>query len=252
MRILGVIPARYESSRFPGKPLIDINGKTMIQRVYDQALRSSKLNEVVVATDDERILQHVRSFGGHAILTASHHQSGTDRCAEVAEKLPGFDILINIQGDEPFIDPKQIDLVCNCFADETTKLATLVKKITDFNELNNVNSPKVILNTNSEAIYFSRTIIPYLRNIEPSQWLNNHTFYKHIGIYGYTLSTLKAITLLKVSDLEKAEALEQLRWVENGYKIKVAITDIETQAIDTPADLEKLLLQYKNSEKSTN
>lgn len=252
MRILGIIPARYESSRFPGKPLIDINGKSMIQRVYDQALKSTKLNEVVVATDDERILQHVISFGGRAILTASHHQSGTDRCAEVAQKLPGFDIFINIQGDEPFIDPIQIDLVCNCFVNANTKLATLVKKITDLAELNNVNSPKVILDTNSEAIYFSRTIIPFLRNIEPSQWLNNHTFYKHIGIYGYNAETLKAITLLKVSSLEKAEALEQLRWIENGYKIKVAITDIETQAIDTPGDLERLLIQLKNSEKGPN
>lgn len=248
MRILGIIPARYASTRFPGKPLVDIGGKTMIQRVYEQALQSRMLNEVVVATDDERILLHVRTFGGRAILTASNHQSGTDRCAEVAEKLPGFDVLVNIQGDEPFINPQQIDIVCKCFDSEETELATLVKKIHTSEELNNPNSPKVILNTNSEAIYFSRTAIPYLRNIEASEWLNAFTFYKHIGIYGYKADTLQAITKLQVSPLEKAEALEQLRWIENGYKIKVAITDIENQAIDTPEDLKKILLSYQNPE----
>lgn len=240
MRILGVIPARYASSRFPGKPLVDIAGKTMIQRVYEQASKSSKLTELVVATDDERILDHVTSFGGRVILTSPNHQSGTDRCAEVAEKLQGFDVLINIQGDEPFIDPTQIDLLCNCFNSKETELATLVKKIATNEELNNANSPKVILNHISEAIYFSRAPIPYLRNIESTDWLHHHTFYKHIGIYGYKANTLKAITQLPISSLEKAEALEQLRWIENGYKIKVAVTDIETQAIDTPEDLEKI------------
>ncbi|MGV3508903.1 MAG: 3-deoxy-manno-octulosonate cytidylyltransferase [Sphingobacteriaceae bacterium] len=252
MRILGIIPARYASTRFPGKPLVDINGKTMIQRVYEKALQSTKLNEVVVATDDERILFHVKSFGGRAILTSAEHQSGTDRCAEVAEKLPGFDILINIQGDEPFIDAKQIDLLCNCFETNETELATLIKKINTLEELNNPNSPKVIVNANSEAIYFSRTAIPYLRNVEPEQWLNSHTFYKHIGIYGYRANALQAITKLSVSILEKAEALEQLRWVENGYKIKVAITNIETQAVDTPEDLEKILLQSQNPNTAPN
>lgn len=252
MRILGIIPARFASTRFPGKPLVDINGKTMIQRVYEKALQSTKLNEVVVATDDERILFHVKSFGGRAILTSSEHQSGTDRCAEVAEKLPGFDVMINIQGDEPFIDAKQIDLLCSCFESDNTELATLIKEINTTEELNNPNSPKVIVNANSEAIYFSRTVIPYLRNIEPSQWLTSHKFYKHIGIYGYRADTLQAITKLSVSILEKAEALEQLRWVENGYKIKVAITDIETQAVDTPEDLEKILLQSQNPDTAPN
>ncbi|MBC8052340.1 MAG: 3-deoxy-manno-octulosonate cytidylyltransferase [Sphingobacteriaceae bacterium] len=245
MRILGVIPARYASTRFPGKPLVDIHGKSMIERVYEQALKSTKLNEVVVATDDERILLHVNAFGGRAILTSEEHQSGTDRCAETSEKLPGFDIIINIQGDEPFIDPEQINLLCACFETQETELATLVKKIHSDAELNNPNTPKVILNQNSEAIYFSRTIIPYLRGIEPSQWLNAHTFYKHIGIYGYRAHTLKAITKLVVSTLEKAEALEQLRWIENGYKIKVAVTEIETQAVDTPGDLQNILLSQK-------
>ena len=241
MRILGIIPARFASTRFPGKPLADINGKTMIQRVYEQALKSPSLDEVVVATDDERILLHVNSFGGRSLLTSTEHQSGTDRCAEVSEKLPGFDVIINIQGDEPFIDPAQIDLLCTCFDSTDTQLATLIKKIQSAEELHNPNSPKVIINANSEAIYFSRTAIPYLRGVEGSGWLGAHTFYKHIGIYGYKADSLKEITKLEISSLEEAEALEQLRWIENGYKVKVAITEIETQAIDTPEDLQKVL-----------
>ena len=240
MRILGVIPARYASTRFPGKPLVDIQGKTMIQRVYEQALKSIKLDDVVVATDDERILLHVRSFDGRAILTSKEHQSGTDRCAEVSEKLPGFDVIINIQGDEPFIDPTQIDLLCKCFDSDETQLATLIKKITSAEELNNPNSPKVIVNKNSEAIYFSRAAIPYLRNAETPVWTNHHTFFKHIGIYGYRSDVLSVITELPISSLEQAESLEQLRWIENGFKIKVAETSIETLAIDTPEDLRKI------------
>ena len=246
MRILGIIPARYASTRFPGKPLVDIHGKTMIQRVYEQASQSEILSEVVVATDDERILTHVNGFGGRAILTSNAHQSGTDRCAEVAEKLPGFEVFINIQGDEPYIHSDQIDLLCNCFESENTELATLVKKINTQEELNNPNSPKVLLNASSEAIYFSRAVIPYLRNVPPSEWLIAHVFYKHIGIYGYRADVLKKITKLGVSNLEKAEALEQLRWIENGYKIKVAVTNIETQAIDTPEDLQKVLAAQKS------
>ena len=242
MRILGVIPARYASTRFPGKPLIEIQGISMIQRVYEQALKSNKLNEVVVATDDERILQHVKSFNGSAILTSDTHQSGTDRCAEVAQKLLGFDIIINIQGDEPFINPKQIDLLCSCFESADTKLATLIKKITSQEELENINSPKVIINNNSEAIYFSRTPIPFIRNNQSQSLLESHTFYKHIGIYGYRIETLNAITKLPISTLEKAEALEQLRWIENGYRIKVAETEIETLAVDTPEDVNLSLI----------
>ena len=241
MNILGIIPARYASTRFPGKPLIEISGKSMIQRVYEQALQSKFLSEVVVATDDEQILLHVNSFGGRAILTSPDHQSGTDRCAEVINKLPGFDYAVNIQGDEPFIHPGQIDLLCSCFDNKDTGLATLVKQIDSDDDLINPNIPKVVLNTNSEAIYFSRTVIPHLRGKPITEWLLNQIYYKHIGIYGYRIDILNLITKLPVSNLEKAEALEQLRWIENGYHIKVAITDKETFAVDTPDDLEKIL-----------
>jgi len=240
MNILGIIPARYASTRFPGKPLVDIAGKSMIQRVYEQAKKCTLLNEVVVATDDERILEHVTMFGGKAIMTSSDHQSGTDRCAEVALKHPGYDVIINIQGDEPYIDPEQISKVISCFNDTNTQIATLVKKVLTNEELHNVNSPKVIINKNSEAIYFSRSPLPHIRGQEPNTWLQHFTYYKHIGIYGYRTDILQQITKLPVSPLEKAESLEQLRWVENGYKIKVAETELETFAIDTPEDLDRL------------
>lgn len=241
MKILGIIPARFASSRFPGKPLADIDGKSMIRRVYEQCRKSSSLHKVIVATDDQRILDHVKSFGGNVIMTSEDHGSGTDRCSEVAGLFPEFEICINIQGDEPLIDPLQIDLLCACFKHENATLATLIKKITTAEELFNPNTPKVIFNKDMDAIYFSRNPIPFLRNSAQDEWLNNHTYYKHIGIYGYRTSTLLEITKLEMSVLEKAEALEQLRWVENGYKIKVAITDKESQAIDTPEDLKKLL-----------
>lgn len=241
MKITGIIPARYASTRFPGKPLIDIGGKSMIQRVYDQVSKSELLSAVIVATDDQRIFDHVSAFGGSAQMTSSDHQSGTDRCAEVALKLPDSDVFINIQGDEPFIDPKQIDLLCRCFEQQDVHLATLIKQITTYSELTNNNTPKVVINNLNEAIYFSRTPIPFLRNHELKEWLNHRLYYKHIGIYGYRKETLKQITSLPVSDLEKAEALEQLRWIENGLRIKVAVTDVESIAIDTPQDLEKAL-----------
>jgi 3-deoxy-manno-octulosonate cytidylyltransferase (CMP-KDO synthetase) len=244
MKILGIIPARYASSRFPAKALIDIAGKSMVQRVYEQAKKCVGLNEVVVATDDERIFNHVTEFSGKVIMTASTHQSGTDRCAEVAAALPEFNVIINIQGDEPFINPNQIAKVAACFTDEKTELATLVKKILHNDELNNVNTPKVVLNNRSEAIYFSRSIVPYLRGQELQNWLQHHTYYKHIGIYGYRAAALQAITKLPVSTLEKAESLEQLRWIQNGYRIKVAETELETLAIDTPADLENIMKNY--------
>src|SRR5690349_7755400 len=208
--IIGIIPARYASTRFPGKPLIDIAGKTMIQRVYEQVKNSLLVREVIVATDDERIEKAVKSFGGKVCMTSSEHQSGTDRCAEVIHKLQlKCDAAINIQGDEPFIDPKQIDLVCGCFSDTETELATLVKKITSSEILFNPNSPKVILDKDSHAIYFSRNPIPYIRGREQQDWLSHHTFYQHIGIYGYRPDVLKKITALPVSSLEKAESLEQ-------------------------------------------
>lgn len=240
MKILGIIPARYASTRFPGKPLVDIAGKSMIQRVYEQAKKCIHLSEVIVATDDDRIFEHVDDFGGKAIMTSSNHQSGTDRCAEVAEKYPEYDVIINIQGDEPYIDPEQITKLISCFNDAGTQIATLIKKVSTNEELHNTNSPKVIINKSSEAIYFSRSPLPHIRGQEPQNWLQHFTYFKHIGIYGYRADILQQITKLPVSSLEKAESLEQLRWMENGYKIKVAETELETYAIDTPEDLEKL------------
>ncbi len=244
-KTLLIIPARYASTRFPGKPLVDIFGKSMIHRVYERASAASGIDEVVVATDDERILLHVHAFGGRAIMTSSDHQSGTDRCAEVVKKLPGFDIVINVQGDEPFINPVQIALLRACFADRATSLATLIKKITTSEELFNPNSPKVMVNTAGEAIYFSRATIPYQRGVESSHWLEGHDYYKHIGIYGYRRDTLQAITALPPSSLELAEGLEQLRWIENGYRIQTALTDLETVAIDTPDDLRRVLASHR-------
>lgn len=240
MNILGIIPARYASTRFPGKPLVDISGKTMIQRVYEQAKKCSSFADVVVATDDDRIFDHVLGFNGKAVMTSAEHQSGTDRCAEVASKHPEYDIIINIQGDEPYIDPEQITKLAVCFNDPNTQIATLVKKIHSVEELHNANSPKVLINKLSEAIYFSRSPLPHIRGQEPQNWLNFYTYFKHIGIYGYRADILQQITKLPVSSLEKAESLEQLRWIENGYRIKVAETELETVAVDTPEDLNKL------------
>ena len=245
MKILGIIPARYESSRFPGKPLIDIAGKSMIQRVYEQCKKSSRLHKVIVATDDQRILNHLKTLGAEGIITSPKHLSGTDRCGEVAEQFSEYDILINIQGDEPMIDPKQIDLLCSCFDDLNTRIATLVKSIHTKEELFNENTPKVILNKSHQAVYFSRATIPFLRGTDKDNWLSVHAFYKHIGIYAFGRQTLSEITKLPVSDLEKAEGLEQLRWIENGYTIQTAITEKESQAIDTPEDLIKLLALLK-------
>jgi len=240
MKVLGIIPARYASTRFPGKPLVDIAGKSMIQRVYEQARKCINLSEVVVATDDMRIYDHVIGFGGMPVMTSSDHQSGTDRCAEVALKHPEYDTIINIQGDEPYIDPEQISKLISCFNEEGTQIATLIKKMHSVGELLNFNSPKVIINKRAEAIYFSRTALPHVRGQEPKEWLSHFTYFKHIGIYGYQADILQQITKLPTSSLEKAESLEQLRWIENGYKIKVAETELETYAIDTPEDLEKL------------
>jgi 3-deoxy-manno-octulosonate cytidylyltransferase (CMP-KDO synthetase) len=240
MKIIGIIPARYASTRFPGKPLVDIHGKTMIQRVYEQSIKTKGLAKVVVATDDERIAQEVTNFGGEFVMTANTHQSGTDRCAEVAEKLPEYDIVINIQGDEPYISPEQIELLSTCFTDKNTQLATLIKEIYTEEELFNVNIPKVVINSREEALYFSRQTIPFIRNAEKENWSKSHQFYKHIGIYGYRRDVLLAITKLTPSTLELAESLEQLRWLENGFTIKTKVTHLETIAIDTPEDLKKI------------
>ena len=243
MKFLGIIPARFASTRFPGKPLIDIGGKSMIRRVYDQAGKSQLLNRVIVATDDQRIYDHVENFGGSVKMTSPAHQSGTDRIEEVASFYPEFDIIINIQGDEPFIDPKQVDLLCGCFDKPGTKIATLIKVIESYSELENPNIPKVIINYLQEAIYFSRNPLPFFRNAEKDLWLKNHTYYKHIGIYGYRKETLFELTKLPESILEKAEALEQLRWLENGYTIQTAVTEIESLSIDTPEDLCQAMLK---------
>ncbi len=240
MNTLGIIPARYASTRFPGKPLADIAGKSMIQRVYEQAKKCVHLSEVIVATDDERIFDHVIEFGGIAEMTSPNHQSGTDRCAEVMLNHAEYDVIINIQGDEPYIDPEQISKLTYCLNDPGTQIATLIKKVKTEQELCNTNTPKVIINKFSEAIYFSRSPLPHIRGQEPQNWLQHFTFYKHIGIYGYRAAILQQITKLPVSPLEKAESLEQLRWIENGYKIKAAETELETYAIDTPEDLANL------------
>ena len=244
MKFIGIIPARFASTRFPGKPLADMNGKPMIQRVYEQV--QNVLDAVCVATDDERIEQAVKAFGGNVVMTSASHRSGTDRCYEAYSKVGnGYDIIVNIQGDEPFIQPQQIETIKSCFSDDSVQIATLVKPFRpddDFETtLFNANSPKVVINKKQEAMYFSRSIIPYIRGKKYTEWLPSHTYYKHIGLYAYRADTLKEITLLPQSPLELAESLEQLRWLENGYKIKVGITDLETIGIDTPEDMDKAL-----------
>jgi len=246
MKFLGIIPARFASSRFPGKPLVDIEGQTMIQRVYEQVKKSKKITKVIVATDDQRIASEVRSFGGNVVMTSETHQSGTDRCAEVISHNREYDVVINIQGDEPFINPEQIDLLAACFENPQTKIATLVKEIETSEELFNLNIPKVVRNVCGEAIYFSRQTIPFLRGVNQEQWLEKQKFYKHIGIYAYQADTLRALTRLPVSRLEEAEALEQLRWIENGYAIQTAVTTHETVAVDTKEDLDKILKLFFN------
>jgi len=245
MKILGIIPARYASTRFPAKALADIDGKSMVRRVYEQALKASSLSGIVVATDHEKIYEHVKQFG-EVVMTSSGHESGTDRCCEALEKIGrSFDYVINIQGDEPFIMPEQIDLLARCLKTPDVQIATLIKKITDQEDLFNHNTPKVIFNKNFEAIYFSRQTIPHLRGIKQEDWLSTGEFYKHIGIYAYRTDILKEISNLPLSDLEKSEGLEQLRWIFNGYRIKVAITDFETIGIDTPEDLKKIAYLLK-------
>lgn len=247
MNFIGIIPARYESSRFPGKPLAEMAGKPMIQRVYEQAKLA--IDEVWVATDDMRIADTVSAFGGKVVITSKEHRSGTDRCNEALSKInKAFDVVINIQGDEPFIHPQQIETLKSCFNSKEIQLATLVKpfkKEDGFDVLFNPNSPKVIINKRNEALYFSRSIIPYIRDAHHTEWLDKHTFYKHIGMYAYRADILDEITKLPQTSLELAESLEQLRWIENGYQIKVGFTDIETIGIDTPEDLQKALKHLK-------
>ena len=241
MKFVGIIPARYASQRFPGKPLAILGGKTVIQRVYEQVKKL--LENVYVATDDDRIFKTVENFGGKAIMTSPNHKSGTDRIEEAVEKLnEDFDVVINIQGDEPFIQESQIRELCACFNDEHTQIATLGKPFTKdmgMTALENPNSPKIVVDNNSYAMYFSRSIIPFIRNAKREEWINNFPYLKHIGLYAYRREVLREVTQLPQSSLEIAESLEQLRWLQNGYKIKVGLTNVETVGIDTPADLHR-------------
>ncbi|MEY2800326.1 MAG: hypothetical protein RI934_1314 [Bacteroidota bacterium] len=248
MKIAAIIPARYASTRFPGKPLADIAGKTMIQRVYEQCKQINELAYVIVATDDERIYQKVIQFGGQACMTSSQHLTGTDRIWEVVEKLNlAVDVIINVQGDEPFIQPSQIQNIIDCFQDPNAAIATLVKPIQQNEVLFNVNAPKVVLDDAHFALYFSRQAIPFLRNEPTENWLNNHTYYQHIGIYGFRKDVLQKLVKLAPSKLEQAESLEQLRWLAAGYKIKTATTHETTIAIDTPEDLERAIKIYNQN-----
>lgn len=238
MKILGIIPARYGSTRFPGKPLAMIGGKTMIRRTYEQVLKSS-LDAAVVATDDQRIYDEVLAFGGKAVMTRADHQSGTDRCREALDLFGGsYDAVVNIQGDEPFIDPVQIDQVAALIRRDDTCLATLAKRITDPSKVDNPNAVKVVFDKMGNALYFSRHPLPFVRGCEREHWLEKTEYYQHIGIYAYKADTLRAIAALAPSRLEQAESLEQLRWLENGLRIRVAVTEArDTIAIDTPEDL---------------
>ena len=238
MKFIGLIPARYASTRFPGKPLALLAGKPVIQHVYEQAVKV--LDAVYVATDDERIYNKVTEFGGKAVMTSTKHHSGTDRIEEALEKVGGdFDVVVNIQGDEPFIAQSQIETLCHCFEDEVTQIATLGKPFECIKAVENPNSPKIVVDNRGYAMYFSRSVIPFVRGVERQEWLKKYPFLKHLGIYAYRTEVLKAITRLPQSSLELAESLEQLRWLENGYRIKVGITNVETVGIDTPEDLQR-------------
>ncbi len=244
MKIIGIIPSRYASTRFPGKPLIMIDGKAMIRRVYEQVLKCNSLSKVIIATDHEAIQKHVISFGGEVIMTSEAHSSGTERCAEVLEVLgkqgENFDVVINVQGDEPFIDPAQIEQVAACFSNTKIQIATLVRKITNVEDLTNPNLVKVVTNNAGMALYFSRSAIPYSRGKDQYSWLNSTTYFKHIGIYGYRQAVLQKIVCLAPTPLEKAESLEQLRWMENGFPVYTRETEFENIGIDIPSDLLKI------------
>jgi 3-deoxy-manno-octulosonate cytidylyltransferase (CMP-KDO synthetase) len=238
MKVLAVIPSRYASSRFPGKPLEKIGGKSMVQRVYEQVTKATRIDRVIVATDDNRIFEHVEGFNGEVLMTAEHHQNGTERCAEVIETLyDDFDIVLNIQGDEPFILPEQIDQLASCFDDETIDIATLMKQTDSTEQLFSPNTAKVVFNEDFIAQYFSRQPIPHLRGIPNEEWVERKAHYLHVGIYGYRKEVLLDVVKLPVSNLERLEMLEQLRWLENGYTISVKQTDYQSISVDTPDDL---------------
>jgi len=247
MKFIAIIPARYQSTRFPGKPLAMINGKPMIQWVYENVSKS--VAEAWVATDDRRIHNVVKAFGGNAIETLSTHQSGTDRCAEAAQILGKnieFDVVINVQGDEPFIQPEQIDLLKSCFS-TPTDIATLIKAIDSSSDIFNPNRPKVVIDNQKNALYFSRSPIPFIRGAEQENWQTKHSFWAHIGMYAYRTDVLQEIARLEPGILEQAESLEQLRWLENGFRIKTAVTRHQSVGIDTPGDLEQALQLLKNN-----
>ena len=238
MNFIAIIPARYASTRFPGKPLAILGGKTVIERVYEQV--QQVLEAVYVATDDERIYDAEKAFGGQAVMTSANHKSGTDRIAEAVKIIGGdYDVVVNVQGDEPFIQPEQIETLCHCFDDPSTQIATLGKRFTDMAGVENPNSPKIVVDNRGFAMYFSRSVIPYIRGAEQETWLEHYPYLKHLGIYAYRTKVLEEVTHLPQSSLEVAESLEQLRWLQNGYRIKVAETEFETVGIDTPEDLQK-------------
>ena len=239
MKYIGVIPARYASTRFPGKPLVMLGGKSMIERVYEKV--AGVLDETCVATDDERIFDAVKAFGGNVVMTSTEHKSGTDRIQEAVTKIgDGYDVVVNIQGDEPFIQRSQIETVCRCFDDEITQIATLGKPFgNNFEAIANSNSPKIVIDNRGYAMYFSRSVIPFIRGKQTEEWAEAYPFVKHIGLYAYRREVLAEITQLPQSSLEIAESLEQLRWLQNGYRIKVGLTDVETVGIDTPEDLQR-------------
>ena len=241
MKIIAIIPARYASTRFPGKPLIDIGGKTMIQRVTEQVRMCKSISDVIVATDDERIFNHAESLGVQCVMTLVDHPSGTDRCLEAFEKTKAdADCIVNVQGDEPFVDPVQLDALCALISQQGVSIATLAKRITDKETLFDTSKVKVVLNKHSQALYFSRQAIPFYRNTEEGTWHTLHSYYKHLGLYAFKSDALRSVCALPASSLERAESLEQLRWIENGYSIHVGITEIESASVDTPEDLARL------------
>lgn len=245
-KFIAIIPARWASSRFPGKPLADLGGLTVIERVCRRV--SEAVENVYVATDDQRIFNEVARFGGRPIMTRQDHRSGTDRCLEAFEKLvaegvadPATTVIVNVQGDEPFIHPEQIRQLTACFVDTCTDIATLVRPFDagmPFANLENPNTPKVEIDLKGRAMTFSRSVIPYLRGAAPEEWPGMHQYYTHIGIYAYRGNILREIAALPPSPLETAESLEQMRWIQNGYQITTAISNFPTIGIDTPADLE--------------
>jgi len=247
--VVAVIPARYGSTRFPGKPLVDIRGKSMIQRVWERTQAAPAVGRVVVATDDERIAEHVRAFGGEVMLTRADHRSGTDRCAEVAAQLPEAEVVLNVQGDEPFVHPEQIELLVQTLREHPDcAVATLAKRIEQAHELFSPHVVKVVFSAQQRALYFSRQPIPYVRQTPSEEWIETTAFYKHLGLYAFQRATLLQLAQLPPSALERAESLEQLRWLESGHSIAVGLTTLDTVGIDTPEDLERLLVYLPDEE----